>query len=417
MAKNNAGQFSDTQNSFAAKTYAGETHRTISPAETISHVKPLMARMGITRVANVTGLDRIGLPVVMVTRPNSRSVAVAQGKGLTLEAATASGLMEAVETWHGERIQLPLKYASYTDILNDCPVVDVKTLPHSRGGRFQPNKRLLWIEGEDIAGEQQLWVPYEMVHTDYTLPVPSGHGCFSCSTNGLASGNHLYEAQCHAMCELIERDALSVWHARAQNERAATRVKLETVDNAYCQRALGLLEQAGFNVFVWDTMNDIEVSSFYCLIAEKGNTLSHVGAGSGCHLNPGIALLRAITEAAQTRMTYISGARDDMWPGEFSEQGITQKHQMVHTLVGDGEPQQEFSSAKTSESKNFSLDRQTLVNTLTKAGLGQVIFINLSRTEIGIPVVRSIIPGLEAPHDEDDYVAGPRARNAAGRSS
>src|SRR5207244_5110666 len=92
------------------------THRTIVPEETLRKVRPLMPVMGITRIANVTGLDCIGIPVVMVCRPNSRALAVAQGKGLDLDAAKASGLMESVEAYHAERITLPLKLASQEEL-------------------------------------------------------------------------------------------------------------------------------------------------------------------------------------------------------------------------------------------------------------------------------------------------------------
>jgi ribosomal protein S12 methylthiotransferase accessory factor YcaO len=94
------------------KAYRRGTHRTVDPATTLARMQPHLASMGITRIANVTGLDRIGVPVVMVSRPNSRSLAVSQGKGLTLEAAKASGVMEAIELYHAERIELPLKLGS-----------------------------------------------------------------------------------------------------------------------------------------------------------------------------------------------------------------------------------------------------------------------------------------------------------------
>ena len=81
------------------KGYTVDTHRTVSTQETMTRVSPFLQQMGITRIANVTGLDTIGIPVVMVTRPNSRSVAVSQGKGLSLTAAKASGVMEAIESW------------------------------------------------------------------------------------------------------------------------------------------------------------------------------------------------------------------------------------------------------------------------------------------------------------------------------
>src|SRR5882724_3967893 len=88
------------------KRHQHGTHRTVSPAETLARVTPLLPAMGITRVANVTGLDRIGVPVAMVYRPNARSIAVSPGKGLTLDAARCSGVMESIEGWHAERPML-----------------------------------------------------------------------------------------------------------------------------------------------------------------------------------------------------------------------------------------------------------------------------------------------------------------------
>src|ERR687891_2259925 len=107
------------------KAYRRGTHRTIAPATTLARVQPYLAALGITRIANVTGLDRIGVPVVMVCRPNSRSLAVSQGKGVTLDAAKASGLMEAIELYHAEHALLDLKLATYHELANTHVVVDV----------------------------------------------------------------------------------------------------------------------------------------------------------------------------------------------------------------------------------------------------------------------------------------------------
>lgn len=102
--------------SAATKRYFHGTHRICAPEETLARLQPLLPTMGITRIANVTGLDRTGMPVVMVCRPNARSVTVSQGKGLTLAAAKASGVMEALEIWHAERIVKPLKLASFDEM-------------------------------------------------------------------------------------------------------------------------------------------------------------------------------------------------------------------------------------------------------------------------------------------------------------
>src|SRR5713226_6016242 len=95
-----------------SKGYVGGSHRAVVPAETVNRLQPLLPAMGITRVANITGLDVIGIPVVMVCRPNSRALAVSQGKGLTLEGARASGIMESAESYHAERVSGPLLLTS-----------------------------------------------------------------------------------------------------------------------------------------------------------------------------------------------------------------------------------------------------------------------------------------------------------------
>src|SRR5215470_16618299 len=86
------------------KTFRRGTHRTVAPEETLARVRPHMAAFGITRLGNITGLDRIGIPVAVAVRPNSRSVSVSQGKGLELPQAMASALMEACEGFHAEEI-------------------------------------------------------------------------------------------------------------------------------------------------------------------------------------------------------------------------------------------------------------------------------------------------------------------------
>ncbi|MGI9492651.1 MAG: YcaO-like family protein, partial [Geminicoccaceae bacterium] len=178
------------------KRFQDGTHRLIPPRETLSKITPLLQAMGITRVANVTGLDRIGVPVIMVTRPNARSIAVSQGKGLDLDAAKASGVMEAIEIHHAEHIQHPLKLASHNEMRASHDLIDVGRLAKVANSRFHPDHPMLWIEGFDLLNNAPLWLPYETAHTNFTLPSPPGAGSFSPSTNGLASGNHILEATC-----------------------------------------------------------------------------------------------------------------------------------------------------------------------------------------------------------------------------
>ena len=180
--------------------------------ETLERLRPLTRSMGITRVANLTGLDRIGIPVAAAFRPNARSLSVSQGKGTDLIAAKVSALMESIEAHHAERMAKPLMLLSYEDMASKYLVVDVGRLPFASPGVFHAGLPILWVEGWDLLNERAAWLPYELVHANYTHPMPTGSGCFNASTNGLASGNHRLEATAHAICEVIERDASTLWY-------------------------------------------------------------------------------------------------------------------------------------------------------------------------------------------------------------
>ena len=208
----------------AAKAHRGGTHRVVVPQQTVERLRPLLPAMGITRIANVTGLDYLGIPVVMVARPNARTLAVTQGKGVDIDHAKASGVMEAVESFHGERISLPLKLLTYNEIARRHAVVDPALLPSVPESIYHPNLPILWIEGFDLVSRSRIWVPYESVHVNYALPLPQGTGCFASSTNGLASGNQILEAISSGICEVVERDADALWlHAASSRTQARSR--------------------------------------------------------------------------------------------------------------------------------------------------------------------------------------------------
>jgi ribosomal protein S12 methylthiotransferase accessory factor len=398
----------------APKAWRMGTHRLIPPEETLRRVRPLMREMGITRIANLTGLDWIGLPVVAVCRPNARSLSVSQGKGLDLAAAQASGLMEAVESFHAEHIDLPLLRASHEDLRASRPVVDVALLPRLSVHAFHPSARLLWMEGSNLRDGTPRWLPFESVHTDFTLPLPEGSGAFFMSSNGLASGNHPLEAISHGLCEVVERDATCLWHLGSEDSRRATRLALDTVDDPACVQVLERFERAGMEVAVWETTTDVGLASFHCLLAERTPEPLRPHAptsGAGCHPAREVALLRALTEAAQVRLTFISGARDDLGLSRcyeaFRDPAVWR--QEVERMRA-GPPVRRFQDVPTFDGQSFDEDVAWELERLEAAGLREAVVVDLTRPGFGIPVARVVVPGLEAPHDAPGYVPGRRAR-------
>jgi YcaO-like protein with predicted kinase domain len=394
-----------------AKTFRDGTHRLVSPEQTVERVRPHLAAMGITRVANVTGLDYLGIPVVMVCRPNSRSLSVAQGKGLDLAAARASGLLESIETYHAEHIRRPLKLGSFSELRADHRLVDPAELPSMQGSAYHSHYPLLWIEGYDLIGEAPTWVPYELVHVNYSVPFPAGSGCFPATSNGLASGNHLLEAISHAICEVVERDATTLGFFAAAKAKERSRVDLDSVDDPDCRGVLDTYQRAGFAVGVWEVTSDVGIAAFVCAIVERnadGVVRPFSAAeGRGCHPTRRVALLRALTEAAQSRLTAIAGSRDDLSRSDY--QGVQRGGDAL--AAGDGQLRR-FADAPNWEGETFVDDVRWQLERLRAIGIQQVVAVDLTREEFGIPVVRVVIPGLEGPGPDvyPLYRPGARAR-------
>jgi YcaO-like protein with predicted kinase domain len=396
--------------------YWAGTHRLIAPEETLERVQPFFPVMGITRVADITGLDTIGIPVIAVCRPNSRSVVVSLGKGLDVMAARASGVMESIEAFMAERVVRPLIIGSVNDLRFSHHLVDVDLIPRTADSLYHPDFPLLWVEGQGLISQNPVWVPYELVHTAYTLPAPTGTGCFIATSNGLASGNHLLEAISHGICETVERDADTLQSLRTPEDRALRLVDPRTVDDAGCREALDRLERAGMAVAIWDMTTDIGIPAFRCLIAEGDQhpaRLRRGCAGMGCHPDRAIALLRALTEAAQARLATLYTARDE--PDNLGRHGDAGPEE----LAGQ---QAEFAAGATRDFTSVpafvsdSIDRDVAweLDALRSVGISEVVAVDLTREEFGISVVRVIVPGLEGPTGIVSCLLGPRAMSVIG---
>jgi len=393
------------------KAYRHGTHRICAPSETLARLRPLAAQMGITRLGNITGLDHIGIDVAVAVRPNSRSVSVSQGKGLDPAQAKTSALMEAIEGLHAEEIG-SARRAAYRELAADRGVVDPLTLC-STGRPFDADAAISWLEGFDLLRDEPCWVPGEIVHTDYTQPLD---GYFLAGSNGLASGNHLVEAIGSAICELVERDAVAVWNALSIRMRVRKNLDLASVDDPDCRALLAKYDKAGMAVTIWNVTTDLGIAAFVCEIRDLADgapgRLRHF-QGAGCHPERTIALARALTEAAQVRLTYIAGIRDDLAPAEYEEPPTAEiGFALLEALRREADPVP-FRETPSFAADDLGDDLRWELERLRSAGIARVVAIDLTQAEFGIPVVRVVIPGLEGDVRHPNYSPGSRARRAA----
>src|SRR5690349_19029304 len=156
-----------------------------------------MGTLGITRLADITGLDAIGLPVYVAVRPTSRALSTSQGKGLDHDAAKASALMESIESWHAEHTELALIHDSHRALARRHLAADPGALPANAGATPRRDVPYLWARGWDVLNDTWTCVPFELVMTNFVFP-PGYRPTFRITSNGLASGNHPLEAVAHA---------------------------------------------------------------------------------------------------------------------------------------------------------------------------------------------------------------------------
>ncbi len=351
----------------------GGTIRAAHPAETRARVAPLFARLGITRVARLTGLDTLGVPVSVAIRPQGRLLSTALGKGITEDLADLSAIMESIETWHAEHLIVSAMGTSR----QVGPTVTF-------GAR--PDEEIAWVSVRELQSGDARLAPAACFDLDTAdLARDRLARRFRPTTTGLASGNTHDEALLHALCEVIERDAVARMDqldAGACDER---RIALSTITD---DTACGLLDRfasAGFAIEVLDVTTAIGVPVFHVTILDRDPLRGgYVDRGMGAHLAPEIALVRALTEAAQSRLGYISGSRDDFWPDDY----IAAPRIAPTDVPPPG--RRSFEACRRVEARTWEDSIRELLGRIA----APVWVLDHERPELGVPVVHVRCPDL-----------------------
>lgn len=393
-----------TQDYQATKRYWHGAQRITSPEETWERVRPYFKLIGITRIANITHLDRIGIPVTLSIRPNSYSVATSSGKGTTLEAAMVSAAMESIELYCAETINLPEINLSYAQLAEQYPVISLEHLPLRENSLFNVNRSEQWCLGWDLVAQQEVAVPIPCVSMNYHkfwYNDLASLGSFDMGSNGLASGNHFLEAVNSALYELIERDAISCQIEACMqgygipNGYQLPRVNLATIKSPLVNELLKKIEVAQLVTILFDATVDTEVPVYRAFIYDPSGR-SPSSHGYGAHLDPELAMVRALTEAAQIRAILISGARDDIFFQYYTALRLKGNGSDEAKSVASNPATLDASIGQSQTTSTFEGDIEIILQKLKQVNLNQVIVFDLSPPQWDISVVRVIVPGLEA---------------------
>lgn len=401
------------RSSFIPTPVVTESGHARSLEETYAWVKPLLRRVPITRLINVTPLDFVGLPVWSAVTPLARDLTVHAGKGRTSVAAQLSSIMEAVERVCAESLPDDRLRKSSHDALESeqgLPVLNPETLGLPFDTTFARDRVIRWTIGYDVAQDGYIWVPLDAAIS------PAEDGVFKgVETNGLAAGNTMTEAVVHALYEVIERDAISIEQfCELHGEPADLRIRparmLDVGLLPEDSRAwIDVLTGHGLRVVVQDLTADVDIPVFGAFAIDPnfaGNDgQTAVFAGHGCDLNPRRAIFRAISEATQAHSIVSLGARETFEGSRPLRDRAWRLRRRLDVL--QARTHLPFRDEDHS-SGDLCSDLKIIVQRLAAVGLERCILVDLSREDLGIPVVRVIVPGLEHPYGSSTRRPGPR---------
>lgn len=417
----------------------------IQPVElTLKKVIPLANKIGITRIADITNMDRLKIPNYSAVLPGTEDyIWVYSGKGPTKNHAKASVIMESIERFSS----LPANYGgqivrgTYKDLLRSHNVLAYDEVIEPLSFQLNENMVMDYCVGYDLINKSETLVPMSLALFRYTPKPPSINPYSYFHTNGLASGNVLEEAICHALCEVIERDAISIadfassafqYHVLKSIENVIIKsgsklsaldakkftddssiypdIDLEKIDYMPVKKIVDRFRHCDISLLVKDITTELGIPTFIASSAEWVNhDYGYLVEGHGTHPDARIAIMRAITEVSQSRAANIQGSRDDLRKMKYDPYDSDEKRtwQFMTSSV-----KRDFSEIGSTQNEDILDDINMMLSSLKNNGLSKAIFVNLTNPKLEIPVVRIIVPGLET-FKINKQIVGARAQESA----
>jgi ribosomal protein S12 methylthiotransferase accessory factor len=279
--------------------------RSSPPETTLLHARQWAATAGISEVRDITELDVLGVPVFVSVRPQARGEAFTFGKGLRSVDAEVGAYMEALEFYFAEPGigDVSTHWGSARDVAGheraDDAILDFVPLLQREVDLDGP---LLLALARDLESGAECAIPAELIY----YPAPEvGQSLFGSSTNGLASGNSVLEATIQALLELIERDIWSFEFVR----NVSKLVEAASLPDGVSE-IVGRAEQNGLQLKIRTIPNDYGIPFFAAFVFDLNNpSRKTFNGGWACDLDRDRALIRAVNEAAQSRVAFIHGGR------------------------------------------------------------------------------------------------------------
>ena len=307
------------------------------------------------------------------------------GRGWTPSQAKAACLAEAVERYSTQfRGDEPRFSACYRD-LGSAAIHPRDVLLFSErqyAGRepwnrahgmeeavpepFDETEEVEWARGWSLTAGAARFLPMALCRQYYRPPGKRWIG--DAESVGCAAGSRLEEAILHGLLEAIERDALGIWHL---NQVTRSLLRPRTIPGGACHEVCARLASEGWEVRLGDITTDFAIPAFIAIGTKEGRWIR----GSGCSLAREDAIAQALSELWQL-------SRAPSRPGRPP----------ASADAGEIEADREQPSSRSIDLKRAI---EEVCACLANAGHDVAVF-DLTRPEIGFPVVRVTVPGLRS---------------------
>jgi oxazoline/thiazoline synthase len=333
------------------------------------------------------------------------------GKGTTDAQAKAGALCEAIERYcghfqgHEPRRRATLRQLGATAVdPRSCMLYSERQYAAREQWNAQPSRfnrvplpfeddcEIEWSPVWSLSRREQRLLPTAWLYFGY--PQAQQQRWFHACSNGNAAGNSREEAIMHGFYELIERDALAIWW---YNRLQRPGFDLDSFDEPFIGRVRARLHAHGRDLWALDLTCDTGVPVFGAFSRSFNGAGNSIAMGFGAHGDAPLALLRAVTELNQMLIWLPPGSGSE---GAFRDPEIVD---WMRTATLETEPYlvprgtrtgTEFSSQRHDDLKD---DVNASLALLDRLDL-EMFVLDQTRPEVGMPVVKVIVPGLRPAH-------------------
>lgn len=410
----------------AAVTTGDGGHRAMSPEDFTARYRHFVSPI-TGPVSHLTEMPRHGEDLFVYTAGQNFAVpmrgladlraglrSLSCGKGKSRAQAEASALGEAIERYsglfHGDE---PRVLARWSELGPDR-AVHPNTLHHFSEAQFRNRddwnarpSHFHWV-GDQLDPDAQIeWTPVYSLTRERHILVPTSALFYafqpeaspfnaSSNSNGCAAGSSLEDAVLQGFMELVERDATAIWWYNRLRRR---RIDLDSFDDPYVSAWREQYRRLGREAWVLDITTDLGIPTVVAVSRRTDKPAQDILFALGSHFDLGIAVGRALSEMNQFLSPVADMPSDGT--GSYRFDDVAQVEFWKTATIEDNPflaPDDSLQPVRSGDYEDLSTgdlaaDVRTAQRIVEEAGM-EMLVLDQTRVDIGLPVVRVIVPGL-----------------------